>query len=775
MSILKKTKPFLLRLLKFCRIGLGSSLLLFVLLNQVFPLKVNIEYSKIITSKEGRVLHAFITEDEKWRMYTELYEITPDLSKAIIHKEDKYFNYHWGVNPIAIFRAVINNTFYGKRTSGASTITMQVARMLNPKDRTYGNKLVEIFRAFQLELNYTKPEILQLYLNLVPYGGNIEGVKSASLLYFDKLPNHLSPAEITTLAIIPNRPTSLSIGTNNEYIMLERNKWLKRFQEEGVFTKQVCTDAINEDLTAYRLNAPNLAPHFSNWMKSKGLEEPIIKSTLVHEKQLKVEQLVANYIKRMKLLNINNAAVLVVDNKTHEVVTYVGSADFFDDADAGQVDGTRAVRSPGSTLKPLVYGAAFDKGLITPMTIMHDIPTNFGGYEPENYEGGYKGKITVEAALATSRNIPAVKALELLGTKKMIELLQLAGFKTIEDQSSDLGLSLILGGCGVTLQELTGLYSSHANGGRWYPLKYLQSDTSHLYKQLLSPEANYMVVEILTKLMRPDLPPSYANSNMHIPKVAWKTGTSYGRKDAWSIGFNSKYTIGVWIGNFSAEGSPELNGAGIATPLLFELFNTLDYNSQERWFTQPPGLDIRHVCNETGDIPANYCEHLLEDYYIPGKSLSQPCNHLKWVFISEDEQMSYCRTCLPPEGYTKKLYPNISAELLRYYTDQHVNYIAIPAHNPNCTRIQQSNYPTITSPNDNSEYFLDKLDPQQLMLRCDAHNDVKKVYWYINDKLFQETDANKPVFFNPPMGNVKISCSDDKGRNTDIYITVQTL
>ena len=390
---------------------LGIAVLVFGSLNIFFPLRVELSYAPVITDREGKVIHAFLSYDDKWRMQVSLDEITPELQKAIVFKEDKYFFLHRGINPIALLRAVYANSVTGRRTSGASTITMQVARLLEPKKRTYGNKIIEMFRATQLEWKYSKKEILQLYLNLVPYGGNIEGVKSASILYFQKSPRNLSLAELTALVVIPNRPTSLRLGKNNPDIIEVRNKWLQRFEQAKLFPRNEIQDALLEDMVAYRHEAPRLAPHFARRIKSMYPNTPILNTHLNSEWQETLEGMVRRHVQPLAVHQIKNATALVIDNESHAVVAYVGSADFFNTQDAGQVDGIQAVRSPGSALKPLVYGLAIDQGLITPKTLLSDVPTHFGAYSPENYDRRFHGKVSVEFALAHSLNVPAVKVL----------------------------------------------------------------------------------------------------------------------------------------------------------------------------------------------------------------------------------------------------------------------------------------------------------------------------------------------------------------------------
>jgi len=753
-------------------ITMVASLVIFLLLNLVFPLPDKIEYSTIITDSKGEVIHAFLTNDQKWRMKTELEEISPLLRKTIIEKEDRYFYSHPGINALAITRAFAKNILRLKRTSGASTITMQVARALEPKRRTYFNKLIEMFRALQLEYRYNKNEILQLYLNLVPYGGNIEGVKSASILYFKKNPDHLSLAEITALSIIPNRPSSLVMGKHNDRIVQERNRWLQKFAQDKVFTQKEIADALSEPLTATRGTVPQLIPHLAWKLKQQGGD--IIKTNIELNTQLKTEKLVADYSRILTLKNIRNAAVIIIDNKTHNVITYVGSASFTDTIDGGQVNGAKAIRQPGSTLKPLLYGLCIDAGLMTPKAVITDVAVNFSGYAPENYDKQFNGYVTMEYALEHSLNIPAVKGLQMLGRDPFIQKLGDCDFQQIKKDQRKLGLSMILGGCGATLEELTGLYSVFANNGQYLPPRYTQDSFQQAGQgiKILTPAATFMINEILSKVNRPDFPLNW-QSTEHMPKIAWKTGTSYGRRDAWSIGYNRKYTVGIWTGNFSALGIPELSGANIATPLLFKIFNTIDYDSDEEWFTQPKDCDIRMVCSETGLPPGEHCPNTVTDYFIPLVSTSQLCNNLQEIAISANEKISYCKSCQPAEGYKKKWYRVVSPEMQRYYEERHIVYEKIPPHNPDCERVFKDGGPAITSPRNGSEYFISKKHPEPLQLSCNVGNDVHKVYWYINNQFYKSDEVHNRQFFMPEEGPVKISCTDDKGRNRDIWIRVK--
>jgi penicillin-binding protein 1C len=745
--------------------------LLFLAIDWFSPLPADLDYSRLVLDRKEKVLHGFLSRDEKWRMYTDLNEISPDIKKAFIVKEDRYFYYHPGINPAAIIRAAWFNLTTGRRTSGASTITMQVARMMEPKDRTYVNKIREMFRALQLEWHFSKDEILQLYLNRAPYGGNIEGIKAASLIYFGRLPDQLSLAQIVTLTIIPNKPNQLTIGRHNDAIQMERDRWIRRFKDDGIFDDLRSEAALSEPFGYRRLEVPRRAPHFSRRLQRQYPNQYTIHSSLDSELQSKVENLVYAANRRMQFRGIRQASAIVIDNRTMQVLAYVGSPDFFADTEAGQIDGIRAVRSPGSTLKPLIYALAVDLGLATPKTMVADVPIHIDGYSPENYDSKYNGAMTIEDALAYSLNIPAVKTLQQIGVPTLVDKLIEADFRQVLADRNKLGLSVALGGCGARLEELALLYASFANKGMFSKANWLHSDSTSASKRLISEEASYLITESLTRLTRPDLPNS-ASASLRVPKVAWKTGTSYGRRDAWSIGYNRNFTIAVWAGNFNNEGVPDLSGAEIATPILFDLFNTIDYASSNQWYSIPDHLMYRFVCPITGQPRGESCEHSVVDWYVPGVSTSVACNHLVEVSVTPDERMSFCTRCRPSAGYRKKLYPDYPPDLLAWMERVGAQYDKIPPHNPECTRVLVANPPRIVSPMGNQEYLIDRSDEAEIKLSAEAAPDVNRLYWYVNDRLIGTSKPGEDLFTKVDPGKVKISCTDDRGRNSDITFTV---
>ena len=404
--------------------------------------------------------------------------------------------------------------------------------------------------------------------------------------------------------------------------------------------------------------------------------------------------------------------------------------------------------------------------------MMSDVAVNYNGYAPENYDQKYNGYVTAEYALEYSLNIPAVKELRTLGKDKLVQKLSACGFKQIEKDRYKLGLSMILGGCGTTLEELTGLFSAFANNGVYISPSFSEKDTFHKKVNVVSPEAAFMINDILSKVNRPDFPLNW-QSTERMPKIAWKTGTSYGRRDAWSIGYNKNFTVGVWVGNFSGVGVPDLSGSNTATPLLFKIFNTIDYDSDEEWFTPPKDCETRMVCSETGLLPADHCTNLVMDYFIPLISSTSKCNNIQEVLVSADEKTSYCKNCAPQAGYKKKMYKVAESGMQAWFEENKIAYQKTPAHNAECEIIFKGNAPSITSPANGSEYLISKKNKEPLQLTCKTASDVSKVYWYVNNKFYKTCAPGEKQFFVPDEGPVKISCTDDKGRNRDIKIMVR--
>lgn len=776
-----RTFPFHIRLIghlwrqtrRTARLSLAA-FLLFLLVDFLFPIRLPQDYSTLVYAADGSLLHAFLSPDEKWRMEFELDEITPQIKQAFIAKEDRFFYQHPGVNPFAAFRASLQNLLSGRRESGASTITMQAVRLIEPRPRTFVNKLIESVRAFQLEWHYGKEEILRLYLNRVPCGGNIEGIKAASHFYFGKPPVRLSLAEVTTLTIIPNRPSSLNPGKDPTALLGARNTWLRRFQQQDAFHPSEIEDALKEPLQISRKAKPNAAPHLSLRLHRSHPGQTQLHTNLEPAMQLAVENLAAAHVNHLKSEGVTNAAAIVIHNPTRKVVAYMGSNDFADSTHHGQVDGLQALRSPGSALKPMVYALATDQGLITPKRVLYDIPANFAGYQPENYDGGLRGPVSAEKALSWSLNIPAVRLLKDLTVDRMAETLSRTGFASIEKQTPQLGLSLALGGCGVTPEEMGGLYAMFASYGAYAPLRYLEDDPVREPVPILSPQSAWILAEMLTQTNRPDLPMSWKSSE-DVPQIAWKTGTSYGRRDAWSIGYNPRFTVVVWVGRFSGEPVPSISGAETATPLLFKIFREIDRQSRKEWYLQPPGIETHWVCAATGLPPGELCNQLSLDLHLSNQRKPATCDHRVLVRISPDTSESYCMSCSPDFGFAEIPFINASPELTAWYRSTASPIATIPPHNPHCERVFHGSGPRITSPVAGMEYWVSPSDSLKLALQAQVESDVRQVLWYLDDRLLGATPAGGVMFCLPESGFHKVTCTDDKGRKADRMVWVNAI
>lgn len=758
--------------MKTTAVGMLAAVVAIMLLDCLFPFPVQIACSPVLYAKNGEVLHVKLSADEKWRIRTLRSEVSPQFIDLLLWKEDRFFYYHPGVNPLALFRALWNNTIKQRRTSGASTITMQVARMLNRQPRTVIAKITEIFRALQIEWHYSKEEILDFYLQLLPYGGNVEGVKSASLFWLNKTPEQLSLAEGVMLAIIPNQPNALHPLRKPAKLQKERDKWLLRLKRGNKISATAYGEAVKEPIPAQVYAMPRDAPHYANRLLSATGED--VHTFLIPEIQRKAEQLTREYVQSLLSRQIHNAAVLIIHNPSMQIAGYVGSADFNRNTDGGQVDGIRAIRQPGSALKPFIYGHAIDLGKITPKSVLYDVPQHFNGFAPENFDQRFHGSVSAEYALSNSLNIPAVQLLHDMGVDEMTGLLIRAGCTRIEKDRRKLGLSLALGGCGVSLEEMTTLYAMLANEGKYHRVSRTTADSLGRPDSLFSASSSFMITDMLSSIARPDLPVNWEQSKS-LPRIAWKTGTSYGRRDAWSIGYNKEYTIGVWCGNFSGQGSPELSGAEVATPLLFALFQTIDFQSANIRPEMPAVCSFRYVCPQTGLPPAETCEQQVMDYYIPLVSPASLCNHQQMVDVDIKSKISYCIRCRPENGYRSLYFPNLPAVYRSWLDEQRIPYAAAPPHNPDCEKTIDQQGPEIVSPLANGEYLLNELEPEPIALRCLAPSGVKLVFWSVNDRLVKKCSPQQTVFYLPEEGRIKISCTDDQGRNADVRIIVKKI
>ena len=526
--------------------------------------------STLVLAADGSLLRGFTTESGVWRLPADPDAVAPVYMEMLLAWEDRRFRGHPGIDPLAVGRAFGQLVRHRRIVSGASTITMQTARLLEPKKRTLGAKLHQMWRALQLERRFTKDEILAHYLTLAPYGGNLEGIRAASLAWFGKEPRHLAPSEAALLVALPQSPESLRPDRYPERARAARDKVLAVMEERGVLSADMVAEARLDPIPSLRRPMPFDAPHFAWRMTAADPEARIIRSTIDAEHQRALERLA---LAEQDLLDDGaSIAILVVENESRRVLAYLGSSDFFDDSRHGQIDMIQAVRSPGSTLKPFIYGMAFDDLLIHPETVVADMPTRYGNYQPENFLKVYRGEVTVREALQHSLNIPAVTVLRHVGPRRLDARLSGVGARLDYGGDGAPGLPMALGGLGTRLQDLVTLYTGLANGGAVSPLVMtIDESAPPAPVALLGEAAAWYVTRILE-----DAPPpaDYVDSRATRDhrRIAYKTGTSYGYRDAWAIGYDARYTVGVWIGRPDGTPSPDRYGRATAAPVLFKVF-----------------------------------------------------------------------------------------------------------------------------------------------------------------------------------------------------------
>jgi len=730
-------------------------------------------YSTLVLARDSTVLTAFLSNDDRWRFPARLAELDPLLISAFIAKEDRWFRWHVGVNPVAMMRAAWNNVVAGRRLSGASTITMQVARLLDPKPRTWLNKAFEVLQAVQLEVHYSKDEILEMYFTLVPYGSNIEGVVAACLMYRGRLPSQLSVAEVATLVVVPNRPTSLRLGGESRALLSARDAWIRRMQSLALIDTLEGFAALSEPLDIARRDTPRNAWHLSVRARREQSNLHVIATTIDATVQARATDVVTTHMRRLRPYGITNAAVIVLDNSSGTVAAYVGSADVKDRAAKGYVDGVRAVRSPGSALKPLVYAMAMDAGFLTPNSMLEDVPIDIDGYAPENFDKRFRGAVSMEEALATSLNVPAVSTLHRLGVDAMTASLKSMNFRSITT-TSDVGLSLVLGGCGVTLEQLAGMYSAIARGGRWIPTRYLKTSVGEKSTgvPVLSTGSAWAISDILSRHERPDL---FAGIDVasRLPSIAWKTGTSYGRRDAWSIGYNGRYTVAVWVGNFDGSGNAFLTGSSCATPILFDIVRTLEGDTEgDKWLARPADVDVRLVCSSTGLLPGDSCTAQVVDIYLPERTATQRCTHRSSFFVNAARTTSFCTSCVPQDGTVRsEWYTTLTPALQLHHRTHGISYTPPPPHNPACTRLEDGKL-MITSPSASKEILLERNTDTHIKLTAVSAADAYTLYWFVNGAFAVSSAPGKSSFIPPLDGTNEITCIDDRGRTASTTIKV---
>jgi penicillin-binding protein 1C len=723
----------------------------------------------IVYDRDGEPLRIFLPRDEKYRFPVTLDDVPPELIRALIASEDRHYHRHPGVDPLAMLRASISNVRARRVVSGASTIPMQIARMAEPRRRSLGAKVLESLRAMQLTAHYSKRELLEIYINLAPYGSNIEGVGAASYFYFGKEPRRLSLGEIALLTTLPRSPNRYDPFHDPAAARVARDRVLAQLHERGAFTSDEIGEARRQELPGTRRRVPFLAPHWCELVRREAPADSRPRTTLDRRMQRIAEQRTAARVAEMRSRGVENAAVVVIDNATREVRALVGSADFHDSRSHGQNNGAVARRSPGSALKPFLYAKAIDDGRLVPETFLLDIPTDYSGYVAENYDGTYRGRVTTRDALIQSLNAPAVHLVSELGVDSFLTTLRRGGLRTLDRSAADYGLPLILGSGEVRLLDLTNLYATLAEGGVHRPVRLFRSDARQPRgERIFSAEATALITEVLCELRRPDMPQGW-ELTADTPRIAWKTGTSYGHRDAWSIGFSSRYTIGVWIGNFDGHGVKGLSGSEDAAPLLFDLFRALS-QAGDRTSVAPratAGLERTDVCAISHELPTPHCRDRVSITRVAGVSRLASCTIHRQLIVDAKTGERLIGQCVGARPSITRVFAIDPPELVSYRRANGEQVAMLPPLSATCRDVDADQRPRIVSPDPTTPYRIRRDAPlqyQEIRLAAESGSDVSSLYWYQDGVLIAAQRPERAVFVRPEAGTHRIAVVDDMGR-----------
>lgn len=752
----------------FTAIGLlaGAAILIGVRMAPHRALIESAPTSTAVYSADGQLLRLTLARDEQYRLWTPLPQILPQLVDALLLHEDLYYDWHPGVNPVALSRATLN-ALTGRGHAGASTITMQLARRLyHLQTRSVAGKFQQIVASLWLTARYSKRDILEAHLNLLPYGGNVQGIGAASLIYFDKQPSQLTLAEVLALVVIPQSPKSRTPrGAEPDALRAARLRLLDRWATRHAIdagTMRMTRAPLHFNSPA---DLPFIAPHLTDQLLAGGPDRTAIHSTLNIPLQRLLERSVSRYVTANQSRGILNASAMLVDLRSLEVKAVVGSARYADATIAGQVNGTLAKRSPGSTLKPFIYALAMDQGFIHPRTMLKDAPVAFGPYSPENFDGTFVGPIAAQDALIGSRNIPAVALAARLSQPSFYQFLKSAGVSRMAGERH-YGLALALGGGEVTMEELATLYAALGNGGTLRRLRYTRDAPAGPSIPILSPEASFMVLDILSHNPRPGELEEGSSTGR---AVAWKTGTSWGFRDAWSAGIVGSYALVVWVGNFDGSGNPAFVGLKAAAPLFFLVADAVDSTTPSPpapGFAIPSTVRRVEVCAASGDLPNADCPQRIVTWYVPGRSPIRVSSIHRRVRIDTRTGRMACADT--PEVFAQEeVFEFWPSDLSALFAKAGMPRRSPPADG-RCASLQAmaTAKPSITSPVAGATYEIHarRLGSDTLTLIANADGAVQTLYWFVDSGFIGTSTPSTPLAWAPSRaGAFNLSVVDDRG------------
>jgi penicillin-binding protein 1C len=648
--------------------------------------------SSVLLSRDGKLLGAKIAADEQWR-FPELKSVPEKFRDAIVNFEDKRFFYHPGVDPLAVVRALYLNISKGSIVSGGSTLSMQVIRLSRKNsDRTYLEKIIEMILALRLELKYNKEEMLALYAGHAPFGGNVVGLEAAAWRYFGRDPENLSWAETCTLAVLPNSPSLIHIDRNRSILKKKRNRLLQVLHERGIIDDVQLKLARLEPLPGKPLDLPVNAHHLLETLISQNSSRDVrFLSTIDKILQDAVTNIVQRHSQALQMQGIKHAAALVVDNENFEVLAYVGNSGMSMKEGTGYaIDLIRRPRSTGSILKPILYASMLQSSEILPTTLVSDLPTQYAGYMPENYDRQYRGVVPAKEALARSLNVPAVRMLNQYGITRFYDFLKRMGMSTLHRAPDEYGLTLVLGGAEGNLWDLVSIYTNlafiakqnHFTRPKVYSnLRQLKNDPLESDRVAeLTPGSAWLTLNALQEVTRPESE-AYWKNFASSRKISWKTGTSFGLRDGWAIGSDSRYTVGVWVGNASGEGRPDLTGVSSAAPVMFDIFNRLE---PAPWFATPyDSLKEVEVCKDDGYLVSNGCE--TEEQLAPiDTHFDRISPYHQLVHLDKNVRWRVHSMCESVSNMEHRSWFVLQPGQEFYYRRQHAEYRSLPPYRKDC-------------------------------------------------------------------------------------------
>ena len=732
----------------------------------------DVPYATVVTDRNGELIGARIADDQQWR-FPENDAVPQKFKICITQFEDRYFRYHWGVNPLAVGRAVRQNIKEKRIISGGSTISMQVIRLSRNKKRTVWEKCYEAVLATRLEFRYSKDKILSLYASHAPFGGNVVGLEAAAWRYFGHPSAQLSWAEAATLAVLPNAPAALHPAKNRNLLMAKRNRLLKRLFDEKIITEMDYDLALSENLPDEPLPLPQIAPHLVSYFYTQNKGQKWA-STIDKNLQLRVEDLLNRWQYEFFANDIHNIAALVIDVKTNQVMVYCGNVQFYSTVSGNQVDIIQSNRSTGSILKPFLYCAMLQEGEILPNTLLPDIPVNINGFSPQNFNLQYEGAVSASQAVCRSLNVPLVSMLRRYSVPKFYDFLKKNNIADLPFPSEHYGLSLILGGAEAKLGNVTAAYANMARIlSGLEPTKYMLSLDEVPEKTFCNFESGavYQVFNVLTEVNRPEQIDWKMLPSMQ--KIAWKTGTSYGFRDAWAVGITPNYVVGVWVGNASGEGRPNLTGAKTAGPIMFDIFDLLP---SSRWFHSPNGAFIEaEICRQSGHLKGRFCDEIDTLLICPEGLRTDPCPYHTRIHLTLDRRFRVYEHCIETDAAVQKNWFILPPAWAWYYQQRHPSYQSLPPLLPNCGQEAINRMQFIYPQGNTTLYPQKQLDGSigNITFELAHSNRNATVFWHINNEYIASTADIHKLSVRLPLGTHTVTVVDDEGNTAACRIEVK--